>query len=223
MAVSSTERRRPGRPPQTDEEQARARENIVRATRTVFAEHGYHGMSVARILEVAGIARPTFYRYFRNSDEPLMMAIDQIGRSLGKHVFRSVEEAEGDIPKVMAAIEGFLAWSRENRDVQRSLYVASHDPSSPASPQRRRTVEAMIDLLSREFASAGRAAPDRWLFDIYVNNLEYTCYQLHLHTEGDEVSESTARRAMVRTALAMFGTQDDWERARAFPDLFPEA
>jgi AcrR family transcriptional regulator len=217
MAVSSTERRRPGRPPQTDEEQARARENIVRATRAVFAEQGYHGISVARILEQAGIARPTFYRYFRNADEPLLIAIDVIGKSLMTHVVSGVEAAEGDIPKVIAAIDGYLAWSQENRDALRSLYVAMHDPSSPVSSLRGLTVNSMVDLLTREFAAAGRPMPDRWMFDVYVNQVEYTGYRLYSETDGDEESLRAARSALLRTAVAVFGTREDWRLAESIP------
>jgi AcrR family transcriptional regulator len=53
---------RRGRPPQSEADTAAARARIVKATAEVFAEHGSHGLSVALIIERAGIARPTFYR-----------------------------------------------------------------------------------------------------------------------------------------------------------------
>ena len=158
MTVSNAPKpRRPGRPPQTDEEQARARQNIVRATSLVFAEYGYHGISVARILEHAGIARPTFYRYFRNSDEPLRMALDEVGRALRDRVVADVTAAEGDIPKVVAAIDGYLWWSGENRGMLRSLYAGIHDPASPVSVQRPNT-PARHGRAAVPRVRAGRAA-----------------------------------------------------------------
>jgi TetR/AcrR family transcriptional regulator len=221
MTVSNAPKpRRPGRPPQTDEEQARARQNIVRATARVFAEYGYHGISVARILEHAGIARPTFYRYFRNSDEPLKMALDDVGRRLRDRVFADVTAARGDIPKVVAAIDAYLWWSGEHRDMLRSMYAGIHDPASPMSAQRPNTVRAMIDLLFREFESAGRPRPERWVLDVYVNAVEYTCYQLYLETPATPADIEKARQVMLRTALAMLGSRTDWDAFQANPRLF---
>ena len=221
MTVSDAPRpRRPGRPPQTDEEQARARANIVRATALVFAEFGYHGISVARILEHAGIARPTFYRYFRNSDEPLRMALDEVGRELRDRIVADVTAADGDIPKVVAAIDAYLWWSGEHRSMLRSLYAGIHDPTSPVSERRPSTLKAMVDLLSREFEGAGRPAPQRWVLDVYVNAVEFTCYQLYLETEATPHDVETARQVMLRMALATLGSPDDWRSLVANPNLF---
>jgi TetR/AcrR family transcriptional regulator len=203
--------RRPGRPPQSDEEQARARANIVRATALVFAEYGYHGISVARILEHAGIARPTFYRYFRNSDEPLRLALDEIGRELRDRVVNDVMAAEGDIPKVTAAIDAYLWWSGEHRAMLRSLYAGIHDPASPVAIRRPSTLQAMIDLLFQEFEAAGRPEPRRWMLDVYVNAVEFTCYQLYLETEATPRDVAQARAIMLRMAIATLGSHLDWE------------
>jgi AcrR family transcriptional regulator len=221
MTVSNDSKpRRPGRPPQTDEEQARARANIVRATALVFAEFGYHGISVARILEHAGIARPTFYRYFRNSDEPLRMALDDVGRELRDRMVAAVTAADGDMPKFMAAIDTYLWWSGEHRAMLRSLYAGIHDPASPVFTQRPNTLNAMVDLLFRELEAAGRPEPERWVLDVYVNAVEYTCYQLYLETPATPADVDKARQVMLRMALATLGTANDWAEFHANPNLF---
>jgi TetR/AcrR family transcriptional regulator len=221
MTVSNDSKpRRPGRPPQTDEEQARARANIVRATALVFAEYGYHGISVARILEHAGIARPTFYRYFRNSDEPLRMALDDVGRELRDRMVAAVTAAAGDIPKFMAAIDTYLWWSGEHRTMLRSLYAGIHDPASPVSAQRPNTLNAMVELLYRELEAAGRPRPERWVLDVYVNAVEFTCYQLYLETEATPRDVDKARQVMLRMALATLGSDADWAEFGGNPHLF---
>src|ERR687894_87974 len=65
--------------------------------------------------EQARIARPTFYRYFPNADEPLRIALGQIGRTLRDRIVTDVATAPGDIAKVVAAIDAYLWWSREHR------------------------------------------------------------------------------------------------------------
>jgi TetR/AcrR family transcriptional regulator len=221
MTVSNDSKpRRPGRPPQTDEEQARARANIVRATALVFAEFGYHGISVARILEHAGIARPTFYRYFRNSDEPLRMALDDVGRELRDRVVGDVTRADGYIPKFMAAFDAYLWWSGEHRNLLRSLYAGIHDPASPVFTQRPNTLNAMVELLFRELAAAGRPEPERWVLNVCVNAVEYTCFQLYLETPATPADVDKARQVMLRTALATLGTASDWAELHTNPHLF---
>lgn len=42
------------------------RSSLLIAARHVFAERGYHGASVADILEAAGVARGTFYNHFES-------------------------------------------------------------------------------------------------------------------------------------------------------------
>jgi AcrR family transcriptional regulator len=221
MTVSNDSKpRRPGRPPQTDEEQARARANIVRATALVFAEYGYHGISVARILEHAGIARPTFYRYFRNSDEPLRMALDDVGRELRDRVVGDVTRADGDIPKFVAAIDAYLWWSGEHRNMLRSIYAGIHDPASPVFANRPNTLNAMVELLFRELEAAGRPKPERWVLDVYVNAVEFTCYQLYLETPATPQDVDKARQVMLRMALATLGAEADWAQFQSNPDLF---
>src|SRR5690606_21091249 len=68
---------RRGRPPQSRRQAEQVRARIVRATAEVFSRNGSRGMTVARILEQAGLARPTFYRYFGRAEEPLHVLLTE--------------------------------------------------------------------------------------------------------------------------------------------------
>ena len=50
---------------------AEVRERIATAARALFADRGYHSTTVDAIAEQAGIARRTFFRYFRSKDEAI--------------------------------------------------------------------------------------------------------------------------------------------------------
>jgi hypothetical protein len=78
----------------------------------------------------------------------------------------------------------------------------------------------MVDLRFREFEAAGRPRPERWVLDVYVNAVEYTCYQLYLETEATPQDVDRARQVMLRMALATLGSQNDWEVFHANPHLF---
>jgi AcrR family transcriptional regulator len=45
------------------------RDVLVRTATTVFAEHGYHAVSVAGLCRRAGVANGTFYLYFQSKEE----------------------------------------------------------------------------------------------------------------------------------------------------------
>ena len=54
---------------------------ILRAAETVFGERGYHGTTVAHVIEGAGISRGTFYLYFDSLDDLFQELLDGfIGR-----------------------------------------------------------------------------------------------------------------------------------------------
>jgi AcrR family transcriptional regulator len=62
------------------------REQILACAREVFAEKGYYRTSVSDIIERAGVARGTFYQYFRNKrsifDELLERLIQALARTI---------------------------------------------------------------------------------------------------------------------------------------------
>jgi TetR/AcrR family transcriptional regulator, repressor for uid operon len=60
--VSSTARRRPGRPPATKADETRKR--ILRAARLVFSERGYEGATFQAIAVRADLTRPAINHYF---------------------------------------------------------------------------------------------------------------------------------------------------------------
>jgi AcrR family transcriptional regulator len=70
------------------------RDEIIRATLELIAEHGFHGASMAMIAEKAGVGAGTIYRYFESKDvlitelhrelEDKIMVVLQDGYPFGK-------------------------------------------------------------------------------------------------------------------------------------------
>lgn len=58
------------------------REQILTSALEVFAARGYHGASIADIIEAAGIARGTFYLYFENKRAVFDAILDVIFEEL---------------------------------------------------------------------------------------------------------------------------------------------
>ena len=81
------------------------RDDIIRASLELIAEHGFHGAPMAIIAEKAGVGAGTIYRYFENKD------------ILIKALYREVEE------KVIAALTE--AYSDEKPVRERFIYLST--------------------------------------------------------------------------------------------------
>ena len=71
-----------GRPPKTETDQEQIKTHIAQAAIRAFAEHGYHRMTVEHILFHADVSRPTFYKYFRQIEEALVLGMQPYSQEL---------------------------------------------------------------------------------------------------------------------------------------------
>jgi TetR/AcrR family transcriptional regulator len=210
--------RRRGRPPQSEADTAAARSRIVEATAQVFAEHGSHGLSVALIIERAGIARPTFYRYFANAEQPLQLVLDASDMALVHGLQAALDRAEDEIGMVVNGIDAYLAWARNHGPALRPLFAELHDPSSPVSPHRERTLLMLRERLIARFEKLGRTPPSSIDIDVLLHAFEYVGYRVALADSVDATAE-WARATMARVALVLLGTAADLEVATTIPGL----
>jgi AcrR family transcriptional regulator len=213
--VKPTAAPRRGRPRQSEAEAAAARARIVEATREVFAEHGSHGLSVALIIERAGIARPTFYRYFANADEPLQQVLDASDLALVNGLQAALDAASNEIEMALNGIEAYLAWARGHGRALRPLFAELHDSSSTVSPHREKTLDILRERLIARFERLGRVAPPAIDIDVLLHAFEYVGFRVAMAAPGDGVDDDWARLTMARIALVLLGTEADLATARA--------
>lgn len=210
MPEEDAARRRPGRPRQTDEEQARVRQAIVAATEQVYAGHSYRDVTVTRIIEVAGVTRPNFYRYYRNALEPLRIVIDRVTDNVLQEVVAAVGRtpADADGPsRVAAGVDGYLAWASTYRHLLTSVMTDRLDPRSPVFERRLEVLEAIIQFTRAEFLASGRSEPTRTNIDVFVTTVEYISHRLYIDTAGGPDDVAAARRLMLRIAQATLSRQ----------------
>ncbi|MBJ8348438.1 TetR/AcrR family transcriptional regulator [Antrihabitans sp. YC2-6] len=218
MEVKSQPKR--GRPPQSAEDAERVRESIVAATAEVFAEHGSHGMSVALILERAGIARPTFYRYFSNADEPLNVFLDRTDQALVRGIVGAIGEADDDVAMAIAVIDSYLEWADHFGPALRPLFSELYDPASPVSVHRERALDQVRTLAVARMVELGRPVPDPLDLDTLLNACEFIVYRIAATENPDADLTARARSAMIRVAIATLGQPDDLVRALSVPGIF---
>ena len=176
----------------------------MQATAEVFAEHGSHGLSVALIIDRAAIARPTFYRYFANAEEPLQHVLDMSDMALVDGLQAALDEADDEPGMVRNGVEAYLAWARERGPALRPLFAELHDPSSPVSPHRERTLGMLRERLIARFDRLGRPRPPSLDIDVLLHAFEYVGFRVAM-AEDPEATIEWARATMARIALALLG------------------
>jgi len=68
------------------------RDDIIRASLDLIAEHGFHGAPIAMIAEKAGVGAGTIYRYFENKD----VLITELYRELERKLIAALTEGYSD-------------------------------------------------------------------------------------------------------------------------------
>lgn len=211
--VNTPKPRGRGRPPQGAEAENLIRQRLLDATRTVFTRVGYHGLSVELVCAEAGFSRPTFYKHFRNADEPIAIVIQDVNDRLIASLLAAVNERREPFAAVETGLTAFRQWGEQLGPMLRPLFAELHDPHSPASGQRRRTLDILAAQLINLTSGFGRTAPTRMQVDALLNGVEYLGYRFHLETPRDENNWKQTRDLMLRLALALLGNEHEWQHA----------
>ncbi|WP_433205916.1 TetR/AcrR family transcriptional regulator [Nocardia sp. CA-107356] len=216
---------RRGRPPQTQEQAEEVRARIVLATAAVFTRNGSRGLSVAQIIEQAGLARPTFYRYFGNATEPLHVVLDASNDGLVNGIGTALTGPDEPVELGIRLIDAYLDWARGHGAMLRPLFAELHDPASPVSAYRERALDDIRALVRETFAELGRAIPSPLDLDAALHVCEYVVYRISAGTEPDAEPDAetvaAARLTMIRVLLTTLGTRADLEYAMTLPGIFP--
>lgn len=206
-----------GRPPKTEADQEDLKARIIDATLLAFAEQGFLALNVEHVLEKAGVSRPTFYKYFRNLEEPLGMAalklhVDLVGR------IREALEFSGDIIlNSVSAFEAYVEWGRSLGAVTRPLYAEFYEASSPVSRFRLHTVATLQGMIVEKVVASGRPEPQPAQIELFLTGVEFLAFRFLLRTEGREADWAETRLAMMKLLLATLGSESD---ARQFAGLW---
>lgn len=75
----------------------RRREQVLESAKAVFAKKGFHKSSVADIIQRAGIARGTFYLYFKNKRQIFDCLLDSLLENLDQRI-PTIEVGKGKPP-----------------------------------------------------------------------------------------------------------------------------
>jgi AcrR family transcriptional regulator len=137
------------------------RSRMLAATFQACAERGASGLSVADVVERAGISRRTFYELFDSSEDCLLAALDY---AIGLAGERALAAYDPDAPwraRMRSGLAALLRFLDEQPEMARLLVVESLAAGPRAFKRRARAVARVVAAIDegRQVAKKGRGEP----------------------------------------------------------------
>ena len=136
-------------------------ERIVRTAATAIRKHGFEGISVADLMEEAGLTHGGFYAHFESRDAMLAEALDEAANdSLGR--LSKAADNVGPEDALEATVDYYLS-DRHLATPERGCSLAAlGSETARQSPEIRRVatrrVREMADLIERQMSGWGKTA-----------------------------------------------------------------
>ena len=94
---------------------------ILDAAQEEFGERGFSDSSIVGITTRAGVALGTFYTYFDSKEAVFQALVRDMSAQVRDHVAPALKEASDALDAERRALESFLRFAREHRDVYRII------------------------------------------------------------------------------------------------------
>jgi AcrR family transcriptional regulator len=94
---------------------------ILDAAREEFGERGFSESSIVGITQRAGVALGTFYTYFDSKEVLFQALVRDMSAQVRDHVAPVLRESADTLDGERRALESFLRFAREHRDVYRII------------------------------------------------------------------------------------------------------
>ena len=111
---------RPDKTPRTARGRATLRK-LLDAAAVEFGERGFHEASISGITRRAGTALGSFYTYFDSKDAIFRALVQDMSAQVGAHASAAMQAAETALDKERSALQGFLEFAREHKEIYRII------------------------------------------------------------------------------------------------------
>lgn len=132
---------------------------LLDAAAIEFGERGFHEASISGITRRAGTALGSFYTYFDSKDEIFRALVQDMSAQVGKHAAAAMQEASGALDRERAALQGFLEFAREHKEIYRIIDEAEFVDSESYRAHYQVTATRILSRLQAG-AAAGEIRED---------------------------------------------------------------
>ncbi|ADU96649.1 TetR/AcrR family transcriptional regulator [Thermovibrio ammonificans] len=93
---------------------------LLLAAKTLFSRRGFYDTTVSDIVESLGIARGTFYQYFKNKDDIYRRVLEQVVEELSSRL--KLVSPDDPFAQLRENLKGVLELMVEDRDLARLVF-----------------------------------------------------------------------------------------------------
>jgi AcrR family transcriptional regulator len=135
------------------------RERILAAVARATSAHGYASMSVADVVEEAGVSRRTFYELFDDKDDAFLAAYEEAARRLLARV-RGAAERQTTFPaRISAGLRELLEVLAASPDFARMCIVEVLAAGPAAVAVRTQVMGELAEVIDESARSRGNSVP----------------------------------------------------------------
>ncbi len=215
--MTDTPHTRRGRPPATEAEIEAAREAVITAAIPVYARHGYADTSVHRIIEVAGISRPTFYKLFDSKHDVINPIVWRASHELVKRIKQASQDTAEPMRRLAAIADAWLGWAHELGSLVQILYREINHPESPVPEARQWLLEALREIFQAHSREAGMDRLDPLFLDTLVMVLEHTSASLFDQGRPSTSALNRRRKVILRILIASLARPPEYAAIPPLP------
>jgi len=179
---------------------------ILDAAREEFGQRGFSESSIVGITQRAGVALGTFYTYFDSKEALFQALVRDMSAQVRDHVAPVLKESTDALEGERRALESFLDFAREHRDVYRIIDEAEFvDPAA----YREHYETTANRIAARLIAARGRGEVDGGYSDEELEILSWAImganvflglrFALWSKTDAGRVADATGK--LLRSGL----------------------
>ena len=201
-------RRKPGRPSVGGAAED-IRLLILLAAKAVYAEYGYQGTTVARILQEAKVSRSTFYRHFSDCHQVVDEIIENACNELLGAVVQAAMVEKTTLKRGQAGIRAYFNWCDEVGSLASAIYGEMNLAESPAQKHRNRIVASFVNLVHEQSDISGEQKLEPLFYDTLVRSIEHLVHSVF--APSDCGADEAKRRTVIaeRILLAALAEPED--------------
>jgi AcrR family transcriptional regulator len=169
---------------------------ILRAAIDVFGEHGYLATRVEDILQAAGVARRTFYKYFSSKDD-LLSAIYALATNelLGQIQSAGTIEEKDPLDAIRRGLDAYLDYHVANARLLRVLVQQAIRSDSPLFVHRKKFRDDLVRLIDAAVRLSTKEEHDPLLYAALISAVEGVSLEL-LESKATEKDVERAKDAL---------------------------
>jgi AcrR family transcriptional regulator len=97
--------------------------SLLESTRRLIAAEGFDAVTMERVADEAGITKGAIYLYFRNKDQMILAAVEEIAAEMVRGIARRVDPRAEPWDHLCQLIRAQLAIMEENKELLRTLLL----------------------------------------------------------------------------------------------------